>query len=62
MSTPVRGQKYTVKAGDFLSKIAQEAYGDGSDANVQKIYQANKDTIGPDPGHLTPGMVLNIPS
>ena len=62
MSTPTPGQDYTVQAGDFLSKIAQEAYGDGSDANAQKIYQANQDTIGTNKDHITPGMVLHIPS
>ena len=52
---------YTVKSGDNLSKIAQEVYGNGSDANGEKIYQANKNTIGDCPTKLRPGQVLNIP-
>ena len=52
---------YTVQQGDFLSAIAQKFYGDGSEASWRKIYDANRDTIGPDPTKLTVGMVLVIP-
>jgi serralysin len=52
---------YTVQPGDFLSAIAQKFYGDGSEASWCKIYDANQDTIGPDPTKLTAGMVLVIP-
>ncbi|MBD1847087.1 LysM peptidoglycan-binding domain-containing protein [Cyanobacteria bacterium FACHB-63] len=51
---------YTVQPGDFLSAIAQKSYGDGSEAFWRKIYDANRDTIEPDPTKLTPGMVLVI--
>jgi len=54
-------QQYTVKPGDYLSKIAEQVYGDGSDANARKIYEANKDIIGSDWTQLRPGMVLTIP-
>ena len=57
----VSGQTYTVQAGDFLSAIAQKFYGDGSEASWQKIYEANKGVIGPDPNQLQVGMVLVIP-
>ncbi|MBW4510899.1 MAG: LysM peptidoglycan-binding domain-containing protein [Scytonematopsis contorta HA4267-MV1] len=52
---------YTVKSGDDLSKIALAVYGDGSDANGRKIYEANKALIGPDMNLLHPGQVLQIP-
>lgn len=52
---------YTVEQGDFLSAIAQKFYGDGSVASWRRIYDANRDTIGPDPDKLTPGIVLIIP-
>ena len=48
---------YTVKPGDDLSKIALAFYGDGSDANGQKIYEANKAVIGGDKNFLRPGQV-----
>ncbi len=54
-------QTYTVQAGDFLSAIAQKFYGDGSEVAWRKIYEANQDTIGPDPTQLKLGMVLVIP-
>lgn len=54
-------QTYTVQQGDFLSAIAQKFYGDGSEASWRKIYNANRDTIGPDPTKLEVGMVLVIP-
>ncbi len=52
---------YTVQPGDDLSKIALAMYGDGSDANGRKIYEANKAVIGGDPNSLRPGQVLQIP-
>ncbi|MBF2063110.1 MAG: LysM peptidoglycan-binding domain-containing protein [Calothrix sp. C42_A2020_038] len=52
---------YTVQPGDDLSKIALAMYGDGSDANGRKIYEANKSVIGSDPNYLLPGQVLTIP-
>lgn len=51
---------YTVRVGDSLWSIAQQFYGDGNQWN--KIYDANKQVIGPDPNNLRPGIVLTIPS
>ena len=53
------GQDYTVKSGDFLSTIAQRAYGDTASFNL--IYAANAEAIGPNPGLINVGDVLFIP-
>jgi nucleoid-associated protein YgaU len=53
------GQKYTVKAGDTLSKIAKEVYGDPS--QWKKIAEANKATV-PNPDLIHPGDELTIPA
>ena len=50
--------KYTVKAGDTLSKIAKEHLGDAND--YMKIFNANKDVL-TDPDKIKPGQVLTIP-
>jgi nucleoid-associated protein YgaU len=50
---------YTVKAGDSLSKIAKEMYGDAS--QWKKIHQANGDRI-TDPDKIQPGWTLTIPA
>ena len=52
--------KYTIQAGDTLSSVAQQAYGDSK--QWQKIYDANKGVIGNDPGLLHPGSVIAIPT
>jgi nucleoid-associated protein YgaU len=49
---------YTVKAGDSLSKIAKELYGNASD--WKKIHAANSDLIR-DPDKIQPGWTLQIP-
>lgn len=50
---------YTVQSGDSLSKIAKKHYGD---ANAWKrIYEANKDKIGPNPDLIRPGQRFVIP-
>ncbi len=49
---------YTVKAGDSLSKIAKEHYGDPNQYN--KIFEANRDKL-TDANKLHPGQVLVIP-
>ena len=51
-------RSYTVKAGDSLSKIAKEVYGDASD--WKKIHEANKAAI-PNPDLIHPGQELTIP-
>src|SRR5688500_18932604 len=52
------GQTYTVKAGDSLSKIAQQFYGKASEYN--KIFEANRDKLN-DPNKIQPGQELVIP-
>lgn len=49
------GNKYTVKSGDFLTKIA-EKYG----TSWETIYAHNKSVIGSDPDLIFPGQVLTI--
>lgn len=58
--TPPEPQKqfYTVKKGDYLSKIAKEVYGNASKYNV--IFEANKPML-KDPNLIYPGQVLVIP-
>jgi len=52
------GRSYTVKAGDTLSKISQDVYGNAND--YMKIFNANKGTL-TDPDKIKPGQVLAIP-
>jgi nucleoid-associated protein YgaU len=49
---------YTVKAGDSLSKIAKEYYGNAGD--YMKIFEANRDKLS-DPNKIQPGQELVIP-
>lgn len=49
---------YTVQAGDTLSKIAKEMYGDAMKYPV--IFEANRPML-KDPDHIYPGQVLRIP-
>ena len=51
-------QFYTVVAGDSLSKIAKEFYGDAMKYPV--IFEANKPML-KDPDKIYPGQVLRIP-
>ncbi len=53
-------ESYTVKEGDTLSKIAEKIYGDPE--AYQKIYDANKKAIGPDPDMIKVGLELTIPA
>jgi nucleoid-associated protein YgaU len=52
------GRTYTVQAGDSLSKISKQFYGDADE--YMKIVQANSEQIS-DPDKIKPGMKLNIP-
>ena len=52
------GNEYTVKAGDTLSKIAKEKYGDAS--QWKKIQAANADLI-KDPDKIQAGWKLRLP-
>jgi nucleoid-associated protein YgaU len=58
VATP-QSTTYTVKPGDTLRSIAEEEYGDAG--LWPKIYQANRDTIGPDPDNLVAGTTLTLP-
>ncbi|MEM9887599.1 MAG: peptidoglycan-binding protein LysM [Bacteroidota bacterium] len=49
---------YTVKKGDYLSKISKEVYGDPMKYNT--IFEANKPML-KDPDLIYPGQVLRIP-
>ncbi|MUG92916.1 polysaccharide deacetylase family protein [Scytonema sp. UIC 10036] len=51
---------YVVQSGDYLSKIAERFYGDGSEQSWRKIYEANKDLIG-NPEQIEPGWKLCLP-
>ena len=51
---------YVVKSGDSLSKIAKDVYDNGG--LYQKIYDANKATIGDNPNMIKPGQKLVIPT
>jgi nucleoid-associated protein YgaU len=52
------GNEYTVKAGDTLSKIAKEKYGDAS--QWKQIQAANADLI-KDPDRIQVGWKLRLP-
>jgi nucleoid-associated protein YgaU len=49
---------YTVKAGDSLSKISKEFYGNPNE--YMKIFEANRDQLR-DPNVIQPGQELKIP-
>jgi hypothetical protein len=50
---------YTVRAGDSLSKISKELYGNASE--YMKIFEANRDVLS-DPNKISPGQTLKIPA
>ena len=50
---------YTVEPGDTMRSIAQKVYGDAN--SWPRLYDANRDMIGPDPDTLQPGTLLRIP-
>jgi nucleoid-associated protein YgaU len=51
-------RRYTVKAGDTLSKISREFYGDPN--QYSKIFNANRNILA-DPNKISPGQDLLIP-
>jgi nucleoid-associated protein YgaU len=51
-------QTYVVQAGDTLSKIAKQFYGDA--ALYPQIFEANRDVL-KDPDKIRPGQKLRIP-
>lgn len=54
----VSSEFYTVQAGDTLSGIAREKYGDAGAYN--RIFEANRPML-EDPDEIYPGQVLRIP-
>ncbi|MCX4997103.1 M23 family metallopeptidase [Streptomyces longwoodensis] len=48
---------YTVRAGDYLSKIAAEQHVSGG---WQKLYQDNREAIGDNPSLIHPGLKLSL--
>jgi nucleoid-associated protein YgaU len=52
-------QRYTVKPGDTLSKIAQQFYKDAN--QYTRIFEANRDQL-QDPDRIKAGQELKIPS
>jgi nucleoid-associated protein YgaU len=59
LPSPPKAQTYTVKAGDTLSKIAQQVYGHAN--AYMKIFEANRDQL-KDPNVIKVGQVLKIPA
>ena len=53
------GETYTVKAGDTLSKISKQQYGNASD--YMRIFYANRDKL-KDPDKIQAGQLLTIPA
>ncbi|MEU3885398.1 LysM peptidoglycan-binding domain-containing M23 family metallopeptidase [Streptomyces sp. NPDC029041] len=66
-SAPAAGEKaaeeangsrtYTVKAGDYLAKIAEDQHVSGG---WKKLYADNRDAVGSDPSLIHPGLKLSI--
>lgn len=56
---PSATRTYTVKAGDTLSKISKEVYGNANE--YQRIFEANKDKL-ESPDKIRPGQQLTIPA
>ncbi|MGI8836725.1 MAG: LysM peptidoglycan-binding domain-containing protein, partial [Pyrinomonadaceae bacterium] len=53
------GETYTVKAGDTLSKISKQQYGDANE--YMGIFYANRDKL-KDPDKIQVGQQLTIPA
>jgi len=53
-----QNRTYTVRAGDTLSKISREFYGDAN--QYMKIFEANRDRL-KDPDKIRPGQEIVIP-
>ncbi|MFF1549184.1 peptidoglycan DD-metalloendopeptidase family protein [Streptomyces sp. NPDC058291] len=51
------GTTYTVRSGDYLSKIADEQHVSGG---WQRLYQDNRTAVGDDPSLIHPGLKLSI--
>lgn len=57
-SSNEQGVSYTVQAGDTLSKLAKEFYGDAS--QYKRIFEANRDKLD-DADSIRVGQELRIP-
>ena len=57
--TTAEQRTYTVQAGDSLSKISKQFYGNSND--YMKIFEANRDLL-TDPNKINPGQKLTIPA
>jgi LysM repeat protein len=57
--TETSAKVYTVQAGDSLSKISRQFYGDANQYN--RIFEANRDVLS-DPNKIFPGQQLRIPA
>jgi len=55
----IDGEGYTTQTGDYLWDVAVRAYGDGYQWG--RIYEANKEVVGPNPSLIEKGMELVIP-
>jgi nucleoid-associated protein YgaU len=53
--------EHTVAEGETLSDIALKYFGSAAKEKWMAIYEANKGTIGDDPGLIKAGQVLKIP-
>ena len=60
VGSPTADREYIVVSGDTLRTIALQLYGDAT--LWQRVYEANRDTIGNNPDALQPGMRLRIPN
>ncbi|MFH0178840.1 peptidoglycan DD-metalloendopeptidase family protein [Streptomyces cacaoi] len=56
-ATAATAKTYTVRSGDYLSKIADEQNVNGG---WQKLYQDNRQAVGSDPSLIHPGLKLSI--
>ncbi len=52
---------HAIKADETLSDLSLKYYGHATPPYWRLIYEANKEAIGPNPNHVHPGTVLNIP-
>jgi nucleoid-associated protein YgaU len=59
-ASPAASRDYVVQPGDTLRSIAEDQYGDAS--LWPRIYDANRDVIGPDPDNLVAGTKLMLPA
>lgn len=53
--------EHTLTPDETLSHLALKYYGFGYEPYWRVIYNANKELIGDNPGHVHPGMVIKIP-